>query len=306
MLKILVLLSAYNGKKFITEQIDSILDQKNVDVHLLIRNDGSSDTTREILEKYQTQYCNQIQVIHGNNEGFSKSFYELVVLSGDYDLYAFSDQDDVWYKDKLDSAINALKLSDRIDVDIPSVYFCNAMLVNEKLEPISIMFNKSIYLPEHKIERLMENLALGCTMVFNKKARDLFLKGKPEILEYHDAWLYTVCSYLGKVVYDETPHILYRQHDGNLVGSKPGFKKLWKHRIKKLKSKTHYREYIAKEMLRNFESILTESEIKEIRLVSEYRTSLIMYIRFLFSSTVKMASYKKKFWLKMHILTRNV
>lgn len=98
-----VVMSTYNGEKYLKEQIDSILSQEGVDVRLYIRDDGSSDRTTDILASYQEH--KNVKIEKGNNLGFAKSFLTALDECDEADYYAFSDQDDVWEKDKLSTAI---------------------------------------------------------------------------------------------------------------------------------------------------------------------------------------------------------
>ena len=105
-----VMLSSYNGEKYIAEQIDSILHQTGVSVTLAIRDDGSSDGTGEILRRYASENEN-VKVAFGENVGYAKSFFELIKTSPEgFDYYALSDQDDVWTEDKLKSTCVWLSL----------------------------------------------------------------------------------------------------------------------------------------------------------------------------------------------------
>ena len=96
-------MSTYNGEKYLKEQIDSILSQEGVDVRLYIRDDGSSDRTTDILASYQEH--KNVKIEKGNNLGFAKSFLTALDECDEADYYAFSDQDDVWEKDKLSTAM---------------------------------------------------------------------------------------------------------------------------------------------------------------------------------------------------------
>lgn len=91
-----VVMSTYNGEKYLKEQIDSILSQEGVDVRLYIRDDGSSDRTTDILASYQEH--KNVKIEKGNNLGFAKSFLTALDECDEADYYAFSDQDDVWEK----------------------------------------------------------------------------------------------------------------------------------------------------------------------------------------------------------------
>lgn len=85
-----VVMSTYNGEKYLKEQIDSILSQEGVDVRLYIRDDGSSDRTTDILASYQEH--KNVKIEKGNNLGFAKSFLTALDECDEADYYAFSDQ----------------------------------------------------------------------------------------------------------------------------------------------------------------------------------------------------------------------
>lgn len=100
---ILVLMSTFNGEKFIREQIESILAQENVNIKLLVRDDGSTDKTLDILNEYKNK--GKLNYYIGKNLGPQLSFMHLLQNAPYCEYYAFADQDDVWLKDKLSTAI---------------------------------------------------------------------------------------------------------------------------------------------------------------------------------------------------------
>lgn len=104
---VMVLLSTYNGEKYLKEQIDSVLSQKNVNVNILVRDDGSYDETKTILQKYQDE--GKLKWYTGNNLKATYSFLDLLHNTPKADYYAFCDQDDVWNENKLIMAINKLE-----------------------------------------------------------------------------------------------------------------------------------------------------------------------------------------------------
>ena len=106
--RVSVLMSTYNGEKYLHEQINSILGQQGVEIHLLIRDDGSSDGTVEICKEYAKKY-NQITFYQGENLGVGKSFLDLLKHAPDADYYSFADQDDVWLEDKIIRAVTMIK-----------------------------------------------------------------------------------------------------------------------------------------------------------------------------------------------------
>lgn len=133
--KVAVLLSAYNGEKYIAKQVESIEKQTiSDDITLIIRNDGSTDNTLNILQNLAKKYSN-IMLINGKNIGLIRSFFtllEFAVKKYEFEFYAFSDQDDYWQKNKLESAIGRLDHEKR---DIPLLYGCTSIIVDEDLKP---------------------------------------------------------------------------------------------------------------------------------------------------------------------------
>ena len=216
MKKIVVLLSCYNGEKYLSCQIDSILNQTldDVELSLFIRDDGSLDSTKEILKRYQKEYRN-VQVIYGNNIGFVYSFFELIFLAKkrDFDFIAFSDQDDRWDSDKLKIAIEKIGLT-----DIPTLYESTVRITDENLnfkkidqidaKPITF-FNSAI-----------QNFAAGHTYVFNRSLLDEIKENIDcSRIFVHDAFVHNVAVLKGKVIFDRVPHNDYRQHSCNVLGA---------------------------------------------------------------------------------------
>ncbi len=220
-----VVMSTYNGGKYLREQIESILCQEKVSVFLFVRDDGSRDDTLDILKEYADRYEN-IRFIAGENLGAGKSFREALDKAPDSPYYAFSDQDDVWLPDKLITAVDKIS-SSGYDEEIPLLYTCRTRLVDSELRPVSA---KELYPEITFSSALLENYASGCTFVFNKRAKELFLRCPAEYICIHD-WdmLRIVLAAGGKVFRDENRYILYRQHGSNVVGASGD----WKHRLKK-------------------------------------------------------------------------
>ncbi len=230
MKKVQVLLSSYNGEKFIREQIDSILAQKNVEVELLIRDDGSTDGTKDILWQYEATH-NNVRVIYGENVGVIKSFFSLIEKADEAAYTAFADQDDVWLPEKIFRAVTLLEKEQQ---NIPLVYCSDKQLVDESLNPLSAAITYNRVRPEFG-NALVENMCTGCTCVINKDML-LLLKGRqPEFAIMHDFWIYLVGSCFGKVIYDEKAYILYRQHDGNMVGAANSLMENYRRRIQNFK-----------------------------------------------------------------------
>lgn len=201
-----VMLSTFNGEKYIAAQLDSILAQTYPDIRLAIRDDGSSDRTPAILQEYAGRHANVVVVL-GVNLGAVASFIDLLRRqenAGGY--FAFCDQDDIWHQDKIERAVSALESSARPE---RTLYFSRLALVNQdgaqiQLSdvPLHLSFNNA----------LVENVVNGASAVFGSGIRDLMLMGRPECMVWHDWWLYLVATAFGQVIYDEVPSIQYRRH----------------------------------------------------------------------------------------------
>lgn len=161
-----VVMSTYNGEKYLKEQIDSILSQEGVYVRLYIRDDGSSDRTTDILASYQEH--ENVKIEKGNNLGFAKSFLTALDECDEADYYAFSDQDDVWEKDKLSTAIEILEEESQ---STPLLYCSALQRVDENLNPLHVQsyHGLRINLPS----MLTRGRLAGCTFVFNNTLRNL-------------------------------------------------------------------------------------------------------------------------------------
>lgn len=129
-------MSAYNGSRYIVQQLDSIFAQKGVDVICFVRDDGSKDDTLQVLEKYQKGLPKgKLIFVRGENVGWERSFLLALRDAPQSEYYAFADQDDIWFEDKLQSGIKVMESV--CDVDKPLMYHCNKLSVNEELKPFS-------------------------------------------------------------------------------------------------------------------------------------------------------------------------
>ena len=207
--KVQILMSTYNGEKYLREQIDSLLNQDYPNVEILIRDDGSKDDTKNILFEYQKKYKN-IFVYYGDNVGVTDSFFDLLKKS-DADYVAFCDQDDVWLKEKISRGVMSLEKENE-----PTMYCSMKILVDSQLNELGISPEK---IPVPSFENaLVESICTGCTCMMNKMLIDNIKSHIPVHAIIHDWWIYLVATYLGKVIYDEEAYILYRQHDNNTIG----------------------------------------------------------------------------------------
>ncbi len=230
-----VLLSTYNGERFLREQLDSILNQslcKNPEwsVELVIRDDGSSDSTRDILSEYEKK--DGVTCIYGKNIGVIGSFFELIKdMSEGADYIALSDQDDVWMEDKLEAAITALEQE---RTTVPLLYCGMCQITDEDLNPIETVFFTDNMKPAFG-NALVENICTGCTAVLNQSLVQLLRMGVPGFTVMHDWWIYIYGTCFGKVIYDSVPHMYYRQHGNNTVGVRKGYVSEFVARVKRFR-----------------------------------------------------------------------
>ncbi len=214
MKKVQVLLSAYNGEKYLEEQIRSILAQEHKQLTLLIRDDGSTDHTIDIIKRYADNYEN-VAYYTGKNLGVQQSFFNLMKHADKTaDFYAFADQDDVWMPDKITRAIALLE---KESTDLPLLYASETKLVDEHLAELPVKIRKYAVVPDFG-NAVVENICTGCTEVFNRSLLEMVIPVVPRYAIMHDWWLYLCASCFGKVIYDPDPYMLYRQHANNKIG----------------------------------------------------------------------------------------
>lgn len=212
---ILVLLSSYNGEKYIKDQILSILNQEiDCKVDIRIRDDGSKDNTCEIVEELIVEYPERIQLIRGENIGYNGSFFELIKGAEGYKYYSISDQDDVWLKNKLQVAKAWL---DKEKSDIPLLYASTSYLVYDDMKPYG---NTRKKLREFSIyNTIIQNICPGHAQVFNNELLKLLQEDIDVSQIYvYDSWITNVAMLYGKILFNNESFTLYRQHQKNQLG----------------------------------------------------------------------------------------
>ena len=217
--RILVMMSTYNGEKHLHEQIDSILNQKTEhEVHLRIRDDGSTDKTCDIVAEYIENHPGQVEMIRGENLGYNGSFFSLIQGAEGYDYYSISDQDDVWLPDKLQIACDEI---DKVKEDIPILYASTSYLVHDDLVPYGTTRKKEREMTMYNT--IIQNICPGHTQVMNNRLIEL-LKGDIDTsrIYVYDSWIQNVANLYGKIVFDNESHTYYRQYEGNQLGSGVG------------------------------------------------------------------------------------
>jgi glycosyltransferase involved in cell wall biosynthesis len=220
--KVAVLMCTMQGQRFLAEQLNSIATQTHPAWEIWASDDGSDDHTHSILGYYQEHWGEDRLSIHaGPAEGSTANFLSLTCRADiDTEFFAYADQDDIWESDKLERAVRWLQTVPR---HIPALYGSRTQLVDERNQYIgySRLFRRS---PSFE-NSLVQNIAGGNTMVFNRAARDLLRRaGEGVQVVAHDWWAYMVITGTGgRVHYDPYPTVRYRQHADNQVGSNLSF-----------------------------------------------------------------------------------
>lgn len=297
---VLVLMSTYNGEKYLNAQLESLLEQEGVETHLLVRDDGSHDTTLDILKAWKEKYPAWIDIIEGDNVGFAMSFTHLLQSAvskySDVEYMAFCDQDDIWLPIKLKVALEKLQKENRA---IPVSYCSNTRLVGVNLNFIRLGW-KDNEVQLNKERALIQNFATGCTMVFNRKAAEIYVSHLPKVIKVHDFLMYQLCMFLGKVIYDHNSFILYRQHTSNQIG-KPNFWGRWKKRLLG-HYKDHTLEYQNYYFLLAYKDLLSIDDIGIISQFVFYRRNFFTRLSLLFDQRIKYTNCERNFFYRIKII----
>ncbi len=276
-MKVQVLMATYNGMRYIREQLDSIYAQESVEVSLLVRDDGSTDGTQDLLQSEQE--AGRLRWYTGPNLKPARGFMQLLNDAPDAPLYAFSDHDDVWLSDKLRTAVDAIGKEQG-----PALYFCQTKLVDTQLCQLPQV---PIYPRLTYGEALLSQFVSGCTMVFNHALRQRVCQYVPKYLRMHDMWIYDIALALGgRVVFDSVPHILYRQHAGNYVGLNTSILARFKESFRRVREGEHIRSRTARELLQGYAVDMTPENLLLTQRVA-YSNSLSNKLHLLFDSRLR-------------------
>lgn len=303
MTRIAILMSTYNGEKFLKEQLDSILTQDISEgkIDVIVRDDGSKDHTIKILNEYLNK--GKIAWYAGENLMPAKSFFHLLFNCGDYDYYAFSDQDDIWDADKIESAIRILA-----EVDGPACYYCNSRLMDTDGHVGNIKTYKegACGIIEKSLENeLCAGGAMGCTMVMNRRLIEIMRSGFiPEKMIMHDCFIQGLCKAVnGRVLFDTKPHMNYRQHANNVVGRSQGLSGAIKYRLVFLTSmKDVTIADQAAEILSMYADFIPENNKKILKRIACYKDSFFNQCNLAFSKKLRFRTIKDSIFMRLSII----
>ncbi|MBR4364567.1 MAG: glycosyltransferase family 2 protein [Prevotella sp.] len=248
--EIAILMATYNAEKYLHEQIDSILAQTSKDWHLFIHDDGSKDNTIAIIKEYAENHPQEVSILdyppqHGAWKNFLSMLYKI-----ESDYYMFSDQDDVWLSDKIETEYKAMKkVEDEKGKNKPIVIYSDLIVTDSQLNTISPSLWKiaGIY-PQliHSFNDMAANTVIsGCTMLFNTETKKVSCHYTSNVT-MHDAWIACcVMKHGGILHHTEQPTMLYRQHGSNTLGAQdvrhPTFKqRMMRYLTSYDRNKRHY------------------------------------------------------------------
>ena len=213
----------FNGVLYLEDQLASIFGQRLCPDQVLIRDDGSSDGTQELIQKLSNRYGEWLKVLPGGENLGCTANVNKLLESSTAQYIALADQDDVWLPSKLEVALKAIRSIENYKEEIiPSLVHTDLHLTDAWLKPYGCTYIQQ-QLINPKANRpsdiALTNIATGCTILFNKKLLSIALP-IPKEAPVHDWWLALVASAHGRIHFIPDSSILYRQHSQNTIGAK--------------------------------------------------------------------------------------
>lgn len=217
-----ILLATYNGAAWLCEQLDSLLAQSVTDWRLIARDDHSSDATPAMLQTYQTRYPDRIRILASPERlGAKDNFGALLSAStGDYAMCC--DQDDVWMADKIEKTLRRMHYLEAMHgTDTPLLVHSDAILTDGNLVPTASFAAHHHLAPTYSpfARLLVQNTVHGCSSMANRALVKRAIPIPPGA-RMHDMWLALVAAAFGHIDYLPEPTLYYRQHGGNVIGTK--------------------------------------------------------------------------------------
>lgn len=222
--EVAIVLSTFNGEAYLAEQLDSIRNQTYRHWHVLLRDDGSTDATRQMVEDVSQQDPNRFKKVPGCGDNLGVvAAYSKLVDQAEADYILFCDQDDIWLSNKISQTMVAMRDAEqRHGHQTPLLIHTDLQVVDRVLRPLSPSLWQSRQLKPvvgMQLHRLLaQNVVTGCTMMINRPLANLAAPF-PESAPMHDWWLALVACLFGQVVAVDQATVLYRQHGDNRVGA---------------------------------------------------------------------------------------
>lgn len=235
--KICVVITTYNGEQYIEEQIDSICNQTVKPDRIILIDDNSLDNSFEKSITYlKSSGIPYIAEKNKHNMGYMRAFERALSLTN-AKYIAFSDQDDVWKKDKLELLLREMTELEKTATSLPLLIFSDVSVTNERLDVIAPSFNRLQKLNMGKNIRSFpalcaQNVIPGMSMMINDKLKSIALPF-PENAIHHDWWIALIAAEKGRIGYVDLPLVLYRQHFDNAIGGNLYDDLIWFNRIRR-------------------------------------------------------------------------
>jgi len=219
--KVNIIMSTYNGEKYLKEQLESLINQSYKNWFLTIRDDGSTDQTIDIINRFSS-VDDRIKLTSDNlgNLKSCQSFGKLMAdICGTSEYVMFCDQDDIWLKDKIERSVDAMRALEKNESsDRPLMVYGTYKLIDQVGNDLGLEEPDYSMIPSLNL-LLSQNYIYGCTMLINKSLLGLSVP-IPSTAENHDYWSALTCSVNGgNFSYIKKPLLLYRQHTLNVSGS---------------------------------------------------------------------------------------
>lgn len=297
-MKTMILLSTYNGERYLRQQLDSICAQDyDGELVLYVRDDGSCDGTRKIIDEYKSSLTIILDK-DCSNYGAAMSFWRLLSTTPKADYYFFSDQDDVWDSDKISSAINMMSVEEKID-KIPVLLCCQSRTIDANGEVIKS--DEGAFPRIDIITQVISGEVPGCAMAFNRAALDLLRTKRIKTVVMHDLMLMLYILAEGTVIYDTHAHFSRRVHNNNVVANlgKSKFRR-YNDALKRWIKNKNLISDVANELIQN-ENYLDEETLYFLKSLSQTQKDIkarLKVIQFVNREYKNNASAKKSFIIR--------
>jgi Glycosyl transferase family 2 len=215
--RVSVVLCTFNGQRFLPELLASLASQSMPPQRLVLRDDGSGDDSASLVRAWTRLHGVALQELAAAAQplGPARAFLTALAASPPADVHLLADQDDVWLPHKVERAARALQ---SLPQPGPGLYASRLQVVDQQLRPLRLSTHPGRL---SFASAACESLLTGCTMALNEPLRQLAAKELPRAVEMHDWWLYLLASAAGRIVFDDEPTLLYRQHAQNALGAGP-------------------------------------------------------------------------------------
>lgn len=219
------MLAVFNGEKYLKQQIDSIIGQTVTEIKVIIRDDGSCDSSPRIIDDYCNKYPQIISKLEGAPTGSAKQNFAELFKKCDSDYIMFCDQDDVWLPEKIQNTLAAMQKIEGEERTTPVLVHTDLKVTDQNLNVISPSFFKFQNIIQNDItlpELLVQNYVTGCTVMINRALKEKCGDISDNCI-MHDWWLALTAVLFGKIVCVSESTMLYRQHSNNQVGAKASY-----------------------------------------------------------------------------------